>query len=93
MQLYHSKRLGPSDLIAKFTVAPARLLGLASKGHLGIGADGDVTIFDPEREWVFDPAKSPSKSRNTPFGGWRLKGRATAVVVRGGVAFDARSEP
>jgi dihydroorotase len=82
MQLVYSKRLGLPDLIAKFTVAPARLLGLA-KGNLSIGADADVTVFDPEREWVFDKTSSASKSGNSPFDGWRLKGKAIATIVGG----------
>src|SRR6516162_5096342 len=53
MQLYHTKKLGLADLIGKFTVAPAKLLNL-SKGTLGIGADADVTVLEPNREWVFD---------------------------------------
>src|SRR3954464_14682847 len=47
MQLYHTKRLTLSALIQRFTVAPARLLGI-SKGTLSIGADADITVFDPD---------------------------------------------
>ena len=82
MQLYHSKLLGLSDLIAKFTVAPARLLRL-SKGTLSVGADADVTVFDPDRAWVFEKGETGSKSFNSPFYGWRLKGRAVATIVCG----------
>jgi dihydroorotase len=82
MQLYHSKRLGLADLIAKFTVAPARLLGLA-KGTLSVGADADVTVFDPDQEWVFDKGGSASKSANSPFHGWPLRGKAVATIVGG----------
>jgi len=89
-RLYHAKRLSLSELIAKFTVAPARLLRLRDKGTLRVGADGDVTVFDPDEEWVFDAAETASKSKNSPFSGWRLKGRATAVIVRGGVVFAGR---
>ena len=81
MQLYHSRRLSLSDLIAKFTVAPARLLRLPHKGNFNPGSDGDVTVFAPDEEWVFDVAASASKSRNSPFSGWNLKGRAKAVIV------------
>jgi dihydroorotase len=87
MQLYHTKRLSLSALIAKFTVAPARLLRLCAKGTFNVGADGDVTVFDPEEEWVFEAAESAGKSRNSPFSGWPLRGRARAVIVRGGVVF------
>jgi dihydroorotase len=82
MQLYHTKRLGLSDLIAKFTSAPARLLGIA-KGSLSVGSEADVTVFDPDREWVFDKTASGSKSLNSPFYGWSLRGKPVATIVRG----------
>jgi dihydroorotase len=82
MQLYHAKRLGLSDLIAKYTVAPAKLLNLA-KGTLSVGADADVTVFDPGREWVWQRRETASKSQNNPFYGWPLKGRAVATIVGG----------
>src|SRR5207248_2625743 len=51
MQLYHARKMPLRTLIEKFTVNPARLLNL-KKGTLSIGADGDITVFDPDREWV-----------------------------------------
>ena len=89
MQLYHTKKMSLSDLIAKFTTAPARLLRLKSKGHLTIGADGDVTIFDPNREWTYHRAESLSKSKNSPFDGWALRGQATATIVAGQVVCES----
>jgi dihydroorotase len=82
MQLYHARRLSLSDLIAKFTIAPARLLRL-SKGTLSVGADADVTVFDPDREWKFDRSATASKSLNNPFYLWPLKGKALATIVGG----------
>jgi dihydroorotase len=82
MQLYHTKRLGLPELIAKFTVAPAQLLGLA-KGTLSIGADADVTVIDPEQAWTFDRRDTAGKSKNNPFYGWPLRGRAVATLVGG----------
>jgi dihydroorotase len=82
MQLVHSRRIGLSDLISRFTVAPARLLGL-NKGTLSVGADADVTVFDSEHEWVFDKTAGASKSGNSPFDGWRLKGKVVATIVGG----------
>src|SRR5664279_2912729 len=52
MQLVHTKRLSLAVMIAKFTVNPARLLNL-NKGTLSLGADADVTVFDPDAEWIF----------------------------------------
>ena len=82
MQLYHTRRLSLMQLIEKFTVAPARLLTL-NKGTLAVGADADVTVMDTEVAWNYDRAQSASKSRNSPFDGWRMKGRATTTVVAG----------
>src|SRR5262249_53955790 len=82
MQLYHSRKLSLNDLISKFTTAPARLLNL-SKGTLSNGADADITVIDPDREWVFDKASSASKAWNSPFQGWALKGKAVATIVGG----------
>ncbi len=88
MQLYHAKRLSLSAVIAKFTVAPARLLKL-DKGTLSVGAIADVTIFDPDREWTYERKQSPSKSKNSPFDGWQMKGRATGTIVAGKVVYQA----
>jgi len=82
MQLYHSGRLPLEKVVEKFTAAPARLLGL-NKGNLRPGADADITILDPDAEWVFDKSATASKSFNSPFYGWHLKGKAVATIVRG----------
>jgi dihydroorotase len=91
MQLYHGKRLSLPDLIAKYTVNPARLLNLP-KGTLAVGADADVTVLDPDREWVFERAETASKSANSPFFGWRLKGRAVATIVGGKKVWAEQAE-
>ncbi len=82
MQLHHTERLSLVDILAKFTVAPSRLLRL-NKGTLSVGADADVTIFDPDREWVFAREATASKSFNSPFYGWPLKGKPVATIVGG----------
>jgi dihydroorotase len=69
-------------LVAMLTLNPARLLGLDS-GTLSAGAAGDVTLIDPDLEWTVDREASFSLSRNTPFHGWELKGRAVRTVVGG----------
>jgi len=82
MQLHHSKRLKLSDLIAKYTMRPAQILKLR-KGTLSVGADADITVFDPEREWVWNRGDTASKAQNSPFYGWPLKGKAVRTIVRG----------
>ena len=69
-------------LIEMYTVEPARLLKLGA-GTLSIGAEADITLIDPEMEWTVDVAKFQSASRNSPFDGWKLKGRAVRTIVGG----------
>jgi len=73
-------------VIEKMTINPARILGLP-KGTLALGADADVTIIDPEARWTVNPNQFRSKSSNTPFAGWELKGRAAATIVDGRIKY------
>lgn len=75
------------QLIEKLTARPASILGI-DRGTLKSGADADVTIIDPNAEWTIDPVKFASKSRNSPFGGLKVRGRPHAVVVGGDVKFE-----
>ena len=75
--------------LAKMTINPARVLGI-DKGTLAVGADADITVIDPDIRWTVDPAKFHSKSINTPFAGWNLRGRADTVIVGGRIKHSAR---
>ena len=74
-------------MLAKLTINPARLLRL-DRGTLAPGAPGDVTIIDPQCPWTVDSAWFESHSRNTPFDGWELPGRAIYTIVNGTVVWD-----
>ena len=86
--LVASGTLSLNQAIAKLTSEPARILKLP-KGRIAEGADADLTIFDPDREWTVDTSGFASKSRNTPFHGWRLKGGTVATIVAGKVVWEA----
>ncbi|OGW49125.1 MAG: dihydroorotase [Nitrospirae bacterium RBG_19FT_COMBO_42_15] len=75
------------DAIAKATINPARLLKL-KKGTLSEGADADITIIDPESEWVVDVNNLKSKSKNTAFAGMKMKGRAVMTIVGGKIVYE-----
>ena len=76
-----------ATLISRLSRDPARLLGLPG-GHLAPGAPADVTILDPAAEWTVDPARFQSRSRNTPFAGWPVRGRPWKTIVGGGIAWE-----
>ena len=83
-KLIEAGHLDWSTALAKMTINPARVLGI-NKGTLALGADADVTIIDPDVRWIVDPREFRSKSTNTPFAGWELRGRASTVIVGGRV--------
>lgn len=91
--LYHGKVLSLNALIEKWSVNPAKILRLKNKGSLKKGMDGDVTIFNPDVEITVDSSKFQSKSRNTPFEGWKLKGAQKCAIVRGRIAWKAEDVP
>jgi dihydroorotase len=77
--------------IEALTAAPARILGLEA-GTLEPGRPADVTIIDPAAQWTLDAARFASKSRNCPFGGWKVRGRALVTIVGGAIKHDARGQ-
>jgi dihydroorotase len=71
-----------NQMVRALTSGPAEVFGLV-KGTLLVGADADIAIVDPEARWVVEPERFRSKGRNTPFGGWKLKGRVVKTLVAG----------
>ena len=82
-------KLSLSEILEKMSVNPAQILGIPG-GTLREGANADVVLFDPEKEWVVDPEKLHGKSKNTPFKGRKLKGKVVLTIFRGRVVYDAR---
>jgi dihydroorotase len=83
-ELYHEGIVDLAGLVRLMSVNPAAILGIPG-GSLKPGSPADVTLFDPEKTWTVDPVRFYSKSRNTPFSGWQLKGKAVSVIVGGRV--------
>jgi dihydroorotase len=84
--VHKNKTIELPRLIEMFTVNPARLLQIDA-GTLSVGRAADVTLIDPELEWTVEAAAFQSMSRNTPFDGWKLKGRAVRTIVGGETAW------
>jgi dihydroorotase len=80
--VHQRKAIDLPRLIQLYTENPAKLLGL-DRGTLSTGTIADVTVIDPNLEWTVDKDLSESRSRNNPFHGWTLKGRATRTIVAG----------
>ncbi len=79
------------DAIAKITCNPAKILGLENKGHLKVGADADITIFDPKKVQKVESSEFESLGKNTPFEGLKLSGWPTEVIVGGELRMAERS--
>lgn len=87
MELVHQGRIDLVTLISKLTFEPAKVLRKNDMGALKVGAPGDVTIFNPDAEWVVDPSAFASKGKNTPLAGDILKGKVMATIYGGEVVY------
>ncbi len=89
--LVETKILDWPGLVRLLTVNPAGIIGI-DKGTLGKGRQADVTIIDPDAEWVVDVSKFVSKSRNCPYHGWKIKGKVEKTIVGGEIRFEAQPD-
>jgi len=80
--------LGMERMVEMFSRNPARILGL-ERGTIAKGAVADITVLDPDREWVVKSADFESRSRNTPFEGYKLRGAPAMTIVKGRVIWSA----
>ena len=86
LDLVVSGAMSPMTLFARMATAPARILGLPG-GTLALGAVADITVVDPQAVWTCDKSRFRSKSRNSPFVGRTLRGRAILTIVGGNIVF------
>jgi dihydroorotase len=69
------------------SVNPARILKIP-KGALSVGSDADITVIDPNKKWVVNRDTLRSRSKNTPFHGWNMKGKPVLTVVGGEIKYQ-----
>ncbi len=82
LELVRSGIIGLDRMVDAMSRAPAAILGI-ERGTLAVGAIADVVVFDPQRVWTVEAATLTSKSKNTPFDKWKMKGRVTRTIVGG----------
>lgn len=92
LKLCHERQMTLLDLLKALTCAPADLLGIPA-GRLKKGRAADLVLFDPDLEWTVDTSKFRSKSKNSPFGDMRVKGRALRTVVNGRAVYELGRGP
>ena len=85
--LVHQGQIDLERMVEMCSTNPARIFGLSERGSLQAKAHADITILDPQLEWVFDVNRSKSKSRNTPFHGRSMQGCAVATIVGGRLVY------
>jgi dihydroorotase len=88
--LHRQHRMPLARVLALLSSQPAKVLGLKHRGSFTVGASADVVLFRPNEDWQFHAAESKSKSRNTPFDGWKLPGRIHMTIREGRIVHDAR---
>lgn len=90
-RLYHTGKISLLRLVELLSTGPARVFNL-KRGSLEVGAIADVSIFDLNKVVRVDPTKFRSKSRNTPFAGYVLRGGPVATIVAGRVVYNCKEE-
>ncbi len=85
-QLVHTGKVSLGHLVLLMSTQPARIIN-QPLGRLTVGGAADITVFNPNLEWTYHVAGSRSKSRNSPFDGWKLKGAATATIIAGKIVY------
>ncbi|HXR24690.1 MAG TPA: amidohydrolase family protein, partial [Candidatus Binataceae bacterium] len=93
LELVHCGIIDASRMVTLMSLNPARLLRLDAQGTLAPGACADITVIDPNYEWTVEPAKFISMSRNTPFTGRKLKGRAAYTILSGEIIPPGETSP
>jgi dihydroorotase len=75
-------------LISKLTCEPAKVIGRNGElGTLKAGTPANITILDPDREWIVDSRNFASKGKNTPYDGYKFKGKVMATIANGKIAY------
>lgn len=87
-ELVHPGILTMAQVVERMSAAPARIMGLESKGVIAAGKDADIVIVDMNREWTVSREDTVSKSKNSPFLGQRLNGRVVATICGGRVVYE-----
>jgi dihydroorotase len=88
MGLVHQGEISLAQLVSKLTCEPAKVIGRnAELGTLKAGAPANITILDPDREWIVDSRNFASKGRNTPYDGYKFKGKVMATIANGKIAY------
>jgi len=88
MTLVHEGQISLATLISKLTNEPAKIIGRSDElGIFKVGTPANITIFNPDEEWIVDSRSFASKGRNTPFDGHRFKGKVVATIVNGRIVY------
>ncbi len=85
--LYHEAKLSLPQIVEKLTAGPAKAFNL-TKGVLDVGAAADITVIDPDRQWVVDAADFYTRGTHSPFAGRKLKGKAVMTIVDGKIVMQ-----
>lgn len=89
LRLVDEKVIDLKRLVELLSTQPSKIMNL-KKGNLSVGSDADITVFSSTEAWTYDVSQGYSKSKNTPFHGWKMKGRVKYTIVAGKVAYEEK---
>jgi dihydroorotase len=93
LRILHGEHGMPvARVLGLLSAAPAQVLSLEGRGTLAKGAWADVVVFDPAAQWTFRAARSRSRSKNTPFDGWAMRGRVKLTISEGRIVYHDRAQ-
>jgi len=87
LALVHAGVISANRLVELMSSAPAGILGVPG-GRLSVGDPADITVIDPEKDFTFSAEQCCSKSRNTPFDGWQMRGKAVLTLLAGRIRYS-----
>ena len=86
--LVHTGKLTPYAMVERMSYRPAQIIGI-DRGSLAEGKTADIAIIDPDAEYVIDPSEFASKGHNTPFSGFKVRGKVIKTIVGGKIVYEA----
>ena len=86
--LVHTGKLTPYEMVERMSYKPAQIIGI-DRGSLAEGMAADITVIDPDAQYIIDVNEFASLGKNTPFNGYKVRGKVLKTIVAGRIVYEA----